>query len=189
MIHYILLNGPKHSGKSTIARELSRDLNMIHENAPNTTTIDSFGAPFKHFIATALGAKYLDMDKERMMPELNGESVREFVVALAEGYIKSRYGKDAFGRWLNYRNLRFPDRLPRYVIVDDSRYIEDAEVLPNRSIIRVQRPGKHFENEPNGQYLDLPNWTINNDGNIIELYMQIRNLAHEIYKGKVRTHG
>jgi len=73
--------------------------------------------------------------------------------------------------------------------VDDSRYVEDAAALSNRSIIRIHRGARGFDSEPNGQYLKMPNWTINNEGTIIDLYMQVRVLAHEIYKGKVRTHG
>ena len=120
----IVFNGPAGSGKSTASRMLAAWLGRR-----NNVITDSFAAPMKHFISTLLATKYGEAPKDSPVAELNGYSIREFLIDLAENYIKPRYGHDFYGRMLLYRVLRHGDNLPDYVVVDDSGFNEEFEPI------------------------------------------------------------
>src|SRR5690349_5487301 len=114
-ITFVVLNGPPRSGKSTAAKYILDGL-LAKSYKVNT---DSFAAPMKHFIATTMAEQYHNLQKDVPIAELNGYSVREFLIDLSESYIKPRYGDDFFGRMLFYRQLRYTPP-PDFVVVDDS---------------------------------------------------------------------
>jgi hypothetical protein len=171
-ITYVVLNGPPRSGKTTIARELVRTL--AEKGA--VTIGDSFAAPMKHFIATALGEKYKDIiDKDMPRAELRGYSVREFLIDLSESYIKPRYGSDAYGRWLAHRALRYSP-LPEYVVCDDGGFASELDALDRFFLVQVSRPGVTFGNDSRS-YIDDPHYVFDNNGHIDELWIKVRRLA------------
>jgi hypothetical protein len=172
MVRYVLLNGPPHCGKTTIARELC----IAIKEKGKFAIQDSLAAPLKHFIATALGIKYGETNKDRAMPELNGVSIRQFIIALAEEHLRDRYGRDLFARWLVYRSLRFPDRKPDFVIVDDLGFVEEVEAMPNHFIVRVVRPGTSFAMDSRS-YIRRPNFLFDNDCSWIDMVGQVGALA------------
>lgn len=177
-IKYIVLNGPPGSGKTTIAKELTRAL-------PNSTQ-DSFAAPHKHFIATALGEKYAEMDKDKPRAELNGYSVREVLIDMSELYFKPKYGQDVFARLFVHRSLKHPDKKPDYVIVDDIGFQEELDAIPNSLLVRVFRTGKSFAQDSRS-YLDPfgdKSWQLHNNGDVIDLYLKIKDLVDYIKGGK-----
>ena len=139
--HFIVFNGPPSSGKSTAARLLCQALGK-------EAVMDSFAAPMKHFIATALGMTYADMAKDAPRAELSGYSVREFLIDLSEHYIKERYGAGVFGRWLYHRIGRL-NPSPKFVICDDGGFIDEIEALPMRrtTLVHVYRQGCSFQND------------------------------------------
>ena len=178
---YIVLNGPPMSGKSTIARELSQYMNERHIE----TVSDSFAAPMKHYISTALGMQYASMPKDAPRAELSGYSVREFLIDLSENYIKPRYGDGVYGRWLSHRIGRIQPS-PSFVICDDGGFTDEVDALGagKAIIVRVNRPGKDFSNDSRS-YLDNPHYTFDNDGDMAVLWTKTRALALHIIAGHV----
>jgi len=171
-VKYLILNGPPSSGKTTIAREIVRVLGGRGKIAVQ----DSFAAPMKHFIATALGERYQQMNKEKARPELNGASVRDFLIDLSQNYMKVKYGDDIFGRWLMHRTLRDPVTNPDYVVVDDGGFAPEIEAVTNRTVIRVVRPGCSFARDSRG-YVQIFNYPFINDGDMTSLWMQCEKIV------------
>ena len=175
-IKYILLNGPPQSGKSTIARELTSSLNMMIANG--CAISDSLAAPMKHFVATALGEKYDRIPKASPLAELSGDTMRQFLIKLAEDYLKKHYGNDVFARWLVFRSLRYP-HLPKFVVVDDLGFPEEVDAVPDPYIIRVERPGYDFQNDSR-QYVDGFRNYIHNDGDMANIWARVSQIAREL---------
>jgi hypothetical protein len=185
MIRYVILSGPPKSGKSTIARELAGYLrnHLDKKEELGSVITDSFAAPLKHFVCAALSEKYELMDRARARPELNGHTVRELMIGLAEDYIKEIYGKDVFGRWLVHRSLRAPNKKPDFVVVDDGGFEEEIDAVPNRYVINVQRAGKTFDGDSR-KYYQSPNDVLMNDGTLMELWFKLNVLAGRLVKGE-----
>lgn len=170
---FIVLNGPPGSGKTSIARELSSWFAERHIEAIS----DSFAAPMKHFIATALGQQYNSMAKDAPRAELNGYSVREFLIDLSETYIKERYGPSVYGRWLYHRVGRIMPS-PAFVICDDSGFVEEYEALGKGKaiLVRITRPGKDFTDDSRN-YLPDPHYTFDNDGDMATMWIKAAQLG------------
>lgn len=178
----IVLNGPAGSGKSTAARMLAAWLGRR-----NNVITDSFAAPMKHFISTLLAAKYMEMPKDSPVAELNGHSVREFLIDLSESYIKPKYGDDFFGRMLLYRVLRNADNLPDYVVVDDSGFNSEFEPISEDAVLlRVVREGCDYTGDSRS-YLTIrdPDYIIENNGTVGRLDEEMRALADKIERFEV----
>lgn len=177
-VRYIVLNGPPSSGKSTLARELSRELSALG----NTVALDSFAAPLKHFFAAALGDSYQTMNKEKARPELNGYSLREAWIDLAEQYMKKRYGEDCFGKWLVHRSLRMKLPVvgsPKFVVIDDGGFEPELWGLPKPLIVRVTRPTMSWIGDSRGYY-SRHDLEFANVGTPIDLYNHAKTLAEAI---------
>jgi hypothetical protein len=142
-------------------------------------TCDSFAAPMKHFIAAALSEKYQLMDKERPRPELNGFSVRQSLIMLGEDCCGTVYGPDVFGRWLAHRALKYPNRQPDFVVVDDGAFTPEIDALPNRFVVQVYRRGKAFDG---GGYSDWYQYRIYNDDDLANLWTKANDAVNAILK-------
>ncbi len=167
---YIILNGPKTSGKSTIARELC----AFFRNCGRDCSEDSFAAPIKHYISTAIGAKYNDMPKDSPVSILGGRSIREFVIGVSD-YMKEEYGPDIFGRLLVNRVLR-RDPKPHFIVADSSNDQDELDAIPNAILVRVERPGYEF-GQDSRRYLDNPEYTLRNNGTLNDLWVAIEKLG------------
>ena len=174
---FVIFNGPPSSGKSTFAPELARQL-RVHL-APDQVCMDSFAAPMKHYIATAMAWQYQEMKKERPEAVLQGYSIREFLIDLSERYMKPRYGDDVFARLLLYRILRRNPQ-PRFVVVDDCGFDEEITALTRPFLVRITRPGTSFKGDSRNFVSQEPDWLIENDGTIEECQKKIAQLASHL---------
>jgi hypothetical protein len=169
-VKYIVLNGPKLSGKSTVARWLTKALSISDEL--QTAIQDEPAAPMKHFVATLLGEKYSQMNKDKPRAELQGRSVREFIIDMSETYFKPLYGDDFFGRMLVYRSLRKLNPKPDYVVLESSQNGAEIYAIPTRFVVRLVRNGTSFEGDGR-DYLPDPNAIVHNFGTLDDLHHHV----------------
>lgn len=167
---FIILNGPAGVGKTIIVRELCRVL-LAHNLLAHQ---DSFAAPIRHFIATAIGEKYNDMPKDSPVAILRGRSVREAVIGISS-YMKDAYGEDIFGRLLYNRAMRL-DPKPHYIIADSANDEDEVGALQSHLLIHVERDGHDFHNDSR-KYLPSPDYTLINDGGLSTLIVKAERLA------------
>lgn len=178
MIRYVILNGPPGAGKTSISVELVRALRSALGD-PTVVVFDSFAAPIKHFIAAALSEKYQNMDKERPRPELSGYSVRQGLIKLAEEHCKPVYGDDIFGKWLVHRTLKYPNKRPEFVVIDDGGFPGEITAVPNRFVVRVTREGRDFSGDSRGFY-SPHDWQIVNSGSFADMWIKVGDLARHL---------
>lgn len=168
--HYVILNGPGYSGKSTVAQELCRFFRTVSVDAYE----DSFAAPIKHYIATAIGERYQNMPKDTPVAILSGRSIREFIIRQSD-YMKEEYGEDIFGRLLVNRTLRKNPK-PAFVISDSSNDGAELDAIPNAVLVRIERDGYEFKNDSR-QSLPNPQYTLKNNGNLGDLWVRVEKLG------------
>ena len=167
---YVILNGPSYSGKSSIALELCRFFRTMQIDARE----DSFAAPIKHYISTAIGERYNNMPKDSPVAILSGRSIREFVIDQSN-FMKEQYGPDIFGRLLVNRTLRLQPK-PAFIIADSSNDEDELDAIPNCNLIRVEREGYEFKNDSR-QYLKNPVYTLVNNKTLADLWVSIEKLG------------
>jgi hypothetical protein len=178
-IKWIVFKGPSQSGRSTAAHWLAKSIKAVYPRGCGVPDIivDSLDAPMKHFVATAFGEKFRDMDLLRMCPELSGYSIVSWIEALRD-VSEKHFGDDIFARLLMHRNLRMKASMPDYVIVDDGRVGRDSEVSMKPRIVCIQRDAKRvFTSET--WYADADTF-ICNTGSIEDLYEQVRLYAERV---------
>lgn len=183
-VHYVLLNGPPNCGKSTAARQFHRELNGYYGGGYKSHAVqDAFSAPMKHFISVMLNETYSEMNKDKPRAELNGYSVREFFIHLAEEHMKVKYGEDIFARLLVHRVLRNVP-LPHYVVVDDLGFDVEGYACDLKTIVHIHRSGCDFSSDSRSRVM-VPHYTIHNDGTLTEYYDKIKVIVADMMKDKV----
>lgn len=175
MIKYIIICGEPNSGRRILARELVSHLNIAAKYITQAAIQDSFHAPLRHFIATALGGKYNEMDLGRMRPELGGMSVNVFLSTTLR-YIQAEVSDtNVLWRWLMHRNLRNPIAKPKYVIVDDGELHHVQDRGPDRDIILITKKG--FSDPLRSRDW---NYIVDNDKLPVDLWYQAQTIAKAI---------
>lgn len=176
MTHFIIINGPPRSGRSTLARLLQKRL-IGSQQA-------ELHASLKHFFCASLALKWshLAMDKPRAV--LNGRTTLDGLRQLRT-HLRAVYGPDVLGRWLLFRVLGMMP-VPKIVIVDDALFPEDVDVLRNGpvTLIRIIRGQQETGFVP----ISNPQYTVINASDI--RYLGVRadqitgSLNHDIQEGK-----
>lgn len=162
----ILLNGPPRSGKDECAKILFRRRPGI---------IERFSNPLKRMISAFLGISMerLEETKDQKLYFNNRFSYRDLQILFSEKFIKPIFGQRVFGHLLGQRLHELDLRHANYVVVPDVGF--EAELLGledtgawDIKIIRIERPGKTFDNDSRG-YLRNPDFTIHNDSTLESL--------------------
>jgi hypothetical protein len=165
----VFLNGPPHSGKDTAAE-------MLAKNFP--ATLRKFAAPLKASAAGMLGetVEWIELNKDKTDPRLNGQTVRSFIINISEKLIKPLYGDDFFGRCM----VGELDKIfgeTSFVFITDSGFLGEAVPVVNAFGItkclkvEVHRRGKDFSNDSRS-YWHMPGLRevqLFNDGTIDQL--------------------
>lgn len=133
-IRYIILNGEARANRAQVARELCAVI--TRRLGSKSAAIDSFCAPLKHFVSTALGESFNKINLLRAYPELSGHAVKTMMLNFRSD-LRFAYGNDVLARLLLHRSLRWPTAMPCYYIVEDGEYAAEIMAIPNRVIVRV----------------------------------------------------
>lgn len=155
---FILINGPKRSGKSTLAK-------MFVADHPGDVSVIGFSYHLKRFVhGIYLGAAGWQLDpdhfddcKELPQEILGGMSWRQAYIHYSEKVIKPLHDKEWFGRQL----LRAAKEYERPIVaIPDSGFMQEAETLvrdagvENVVLVRMHRPGHGFEGDSRS-YINL----------------------------------
>lgn len=158
MIRYVVFTGNKGVGKTYAANYVRNGLHVTltsvnGELVKRDIIGDAFYAPLKHLVATMLGDKFQYMDRDKPRAELQGYSVREFMVIM-HMHMKHMFGDDILGRSLVHRSLRGIPK-PTHVIIDDGVNADDIATLTKPFVIYLTRPG-HFRAEHETDLSQIP---------------------------------
>jgi hypothetical protein len=170
---FILFNGARRVGKTTFARRLTNELNMIE---PYSAIMESFDQPLRHFIAGALGAPYRVLSETDVpLSVLHGYSVNGARREAIE-FMRDRFGSDVLARLLAYRVMREGRAKAKFVVVDSCETRDDVEYFENRYVINVVRDG-HIEEVP----LVVNSRTIHNNNTPID-WSGLYNVIEDVRK-------
>ena len=130
MTHYIAINGPPQSGRSTVAK-------LLQQRLRNSVTA-GLNDPLKHMFCVGLGMQWEKLRGDNQRDVLNGRTTLDAIRQLRT-HLRSLYGPDVLGRWLQFRTLGMMSK-PDTVIMDDALYAEDVALFrPDVTLIRVIR--------------------------------------------------
>lgn len=152
MTHYIVINGPPKSGRSTLARMLQKRL-IGSKQA-------EIHLPLKHFFCSSLAMKWTVLANDKPKAILNGRNTLDALRQL-RSHLHAIYGPDVLGRWLHFRILG-QQPPPAIVIVDDILSPDDIQPLGDGvTLIRVIRG-----NENNFTPIANPVYTVINGSDL-----------------------
>jgi hypothetical protein len=165
----VFLNGPPGCGKDTAAEALFKQM---------PCQLLKFAAPIKRMVCGALGEtlEWLEKNKDRPDPRLNGETPRQFLIALSEDLIKPRYGDRFFGNCM-VGELDKRDASGGIVLITDSGFMSEAiPVVTGYGItnclkVEIYREGTDFMKDSRS-YWQMPGLRtvkLFNDGTIDQL--------------------
>lgn len=173
----IVLNGPPRSGKDTIAKMLSdyHGATILKFTAPMDRAIPAFfGIDPQRWVALR------EDHKDHPAPEFNGLTPREVLISFSEEWAKRLFGRDIFGKLAAEEALRHGSR----VVFSDGGFAREVTALrkkvPETFVVQVKRPGQCFENDSR-QYLDNPDFVIDNNGSLLHLQNQVHQLAEAVW--------
>lgn len=157
-MRFVLINGPKRSGKDTAAKALVASRNDVVRIG--------FADHLKNATHAAYGMPEVQFDrfeavKDSPREEFFGLTPRAAYIAHSEQYMKPLHGKDVFGR-IFMRAANFA-RAP-VIAVPDSGFASEVEPLIEAVgreqilLLRIHREGHDFTGDSRS-YIDLPGVT------------------------------
>ena len=155
----VLINGPRRSGKSTLAK-------ILWMRVQSSSEIIGFSYHLKRFVhGIYLGAKGFKMDpdvfdavKEEPQPLLSGRSWRQMYIHYSENVIKPMHGKEWFGEQFTRAAVETGHET---IFVPDSGFREEAETVvrnfgaSNVLLLRMHRTGCVYDSMDSRGYITL----------------------------------
>lgn len=184
MHKFLLLNGPPHCGKDTVTSELVQYIQFQHIK---------FAGPMKRALAALLDIpesaieNYKDIQSVVLQhtgttTKEHRDTLRQYLIAMSEDFLKPRYGNDFFGRvfWQHAKNSALP-----LIVASDCGFVEEVErVVSNAGkrnciLVRIHRSGCTFDGDSRSYMPDglCDTWDINNDGTIYDFTMKVLRLV------------
>lgn len=187
MSKLILVNGPPRSGKDTAG-------GLIREITNGDARVDKFARVLKEMCHAAYGQVFADGTvcphdffencKDQPHPEFHGATPRQVYIAMSERMMKPLHGPGIFGKMLLEKHLWMCGTNGAILVVTDSGFREEAEVLverfgaANTTIVQLEREGCTFENDSRDYvylaHLRVEVARIANNGTIDQLRERLR---------------
>lgn len=166
-LHSIFLNGPPGVGKDTFGLLVCAAIRQAiydHKLATTNVSIHKFAAPLKNAIAELMQLPELpDSQEYKNTPQNDffGNTPREALIALSEGFAKPMFGKDVFGylavRAIHNRTSKNTEH--QIAIFTDSGFVEETSLVARLSneavLLRLHREGVSFESDSRSYIRDL----------------------------------
>ncbi len=156
MPKFIVLNGPKKSGKDTIGNAIYSEL--VWRGIPAVR--DKFAAPMKAAVAAFLGLDeklalhYFENQDIKDTPSkyFLGVTPRSMLISFSEDWVKPNFGKETFGELMLHRH---EDKDRGVVVITDCGFNEELEPFDKSDIavVRLKRYGTNFDGDSRG-YID-----------------------------------
>ena len=187
----LLINGPPRSGKDSCAWMLAKVL----EQRGVSATISKFAWVLKNMVHRALSLAPdglpddLEDVKDLPHPKLNGRTPRESYIAMSEQFIKPLLGDRWFGERLAESIEVEDEGSSDVVLVPDSGFATEAEVLMERwpgdvRLLRLHRPGRTFAGDSRSHLdLDVPSMDLHNAGTIDDFAAKLGAVADWLSEG------
>jgi hypothetical protein len=168
MTKIIFLNGPPGAGKDTAA-------NYLYEKYDNVVTLkmaELLHIYAQEFVSLLLNeddiVRYED-DKSLILPIIN-VSYRQFMIDIAEGFMKKTYGELVFGRItsgiiskiMDYDKANGEGSI---IVISDSGFKEEAAPIVELigpefcTLVRIHRDGYNYDSDSRS-YINLDEWNI-----------------------------
>jgi hypothetical protein len=159
MTHYIAINGPPSSGRTTVAKLFQQRL--------RNSVIAELNGPLKQLFCTGLGMKWENMRGDNQRDVLNGRTTVDAIRQLRY-HLRGLYGPDVLARWLKFRVLGMMP-VPDVVIMDDALFAEDvASFRPDVTLIRMIKG-----EEKNFTPISSPDYTVINANDVTYLAKRV----------------
>ena len=179
----LLLNGPAGSGKDMIANYMATKYRFAHLK---------MAAPLKHALAALLGTRveWIEMHKNYPVGQ-NGQTIRQALIELSEGYTKPLMGDDFFGRGLVQDIVA---RNATRVVVSDCGFECEAqpvvEAFDDVALLQLRRRGYGFSSDSRNYVYNVPVWRfLHNVGSPDFAYEQADALIREMGYGHMLEGG
>lgn len=168
----VFLNGPPHCGKDSAAERVGINCYLL-----------KMAAPLKRACAGLLGetVEWVEKNKDRPDPRLNGDTPRNFLIRLSEDVIKPAYGDQFFGKVMvgeidKIEASSVAGHFDMAVITDSGFFDEAIPVVTAYGItnclqVQINREGKNFSGDSRSYWKmsGLQQVQLYNDGNIDQL--------------------
>lgn len=199
-IKVVLLNGPKHSGKTTLGKAVTRGLQRAHPDSWFTSF--GFADDLKRATHAALGMYNIPFDffedrKEDRLDEFLGLSPRQAYIAHSEVYMKQVYGGDVFARLafkkivgIRQNDLETSQNMnaaKSFFIMTDCGFQREVETFcdlfggANILLVQLHRKGKDFAGDSRG-YVSTTRCRMVEFHNDTEFNISVQNLKLLISK-------
>lgn len=170
MAMYIVgMNGPPRAGKDTIAKMLALHVESKHDTP---VLIMPLSMPMRLMAFAAIGQTY-SIEKYEEYKDMNwsvfdGKTMRQFMIALSEDFMKPKYGQQVWSKahWLRIKNFVGLVIVTDFGFHHEPAYLEQQVGQYNTVTVNVTRHGKTFDGDSRSYVYGLQNTHVDNNGNL-----------------------
>jgi hypothetical protein len=176
-MYIVGFNGPPRSGKDTAAQ-------MFLEHLDGRVTIPScmrsLSTPMRNRAFGALclpyNGEHYEQIKDQPLSQLGGMTLRQFMIADSEEFMKPKFGKDIWNQLLCESLAGIPSAL---VVIPDFGFQHEPDFMmarysPNRVVmVQISRDGRTFASDSRTYVTADRNMAIENNGTLGDLHTEV----------------